>query len=162
MNDLAKRIKERREELGLSQTQLAFKLGYKSRSSINKIEKGENDIPPSKIKWFAEVLNISPAELMGWDNAELKRIVDNAIKESKEQKPIIEMFKIIGFEINQIISVTPPERVEDYHKYVGKYDIEYDGNIYSITAEEFENLYNDIKSYMRFKILELKEKHIND
>ena len=49
MLELFKRIKSRREELGLTQDELARKLGYKSRSSIQKIEKGENDIPQSKI-----------------------------------------------------------------------------------------------------------------
>ena len=34
------RIKLRREELGMSQQELAYKLGYKSRSTINKIELG--------------------------------------------------------------------------------------------------------------------------
>ena len=45
MHMFYERIRRRREELGLSQDELAKKLGYKSRSSINKIEKGENDIP---------------------------------------------------------------------------------------------------------------------
>ena len=35
--ELYKRIKARREELGMSQEELATKLGYKSRSTINKI-----------------------------------------------------------------------------------------------------------------------------
>ena len=68
MLELYKRIRRRREELGLSQDELAKKLGYKSRSSINKIEKGENDIPQSKIVAFAEALDTTPEYLMGWDN----------------------------------------------------------------------------------------------
>ena len=40
--ELYKRIKARREELGMSQEELATKLGYKSRSTINKIEMGKN------------------------------------------------------------------------------------------------------------------------
>ena len=36
--DIGERIKLRREELNLSQDELAKKVGYKSRSSINKIE----------------------------------------------------------------------------------------------------------------------------
>ena len=35
---IGERIKYRREQLGLSQDELARRLGYKSRSSINKIE----------------------------------------------------------------------------------------------------------------------------
>lgn len=66
--ELYKRIKKRREELGLSQEELAHRMGYKSRSSINKIELGLNDIPQSKIVEFAKALDISPAALMGFDD----------------------------------------------------------------------------------------------
>ena len=48
MMELYENIKHRREELGLSQQDLADMLGYKSRSTIAKIEAGENDIPQSK------------------------------------------------------------------------------------------------------------------
>lgn len=41
----------------------------KSRSSIQKIEKGENDIPQSKIKAFAVALNTTPEYLMGWTSS---------------------------------------------------------------------------------------------
>ena len=61
------RIKEKREELGLSQEELAILLGYKSRSTISKIESGKNDIPQSKVKDFARALNTAPSYLMGWD-----------------------------------------------------------------------------------------------
>ncbi len=63
---LYENIRRRREELGISQEELANMLGYKSRSSINKIEKGINDIPQSKIVEFARALRITPEELMGW------------------------------------------------------------------------------------------------
>lgn len=68
MLDLYKRIKSRREELGISQEELSRRLNYKSRSSINKVEKGINDIPQSKIKDFATALNTTPEYLMGWTN----------------------------------------------------------------------------------------------
>ena len=41
--DLGYIVKERRESLGMSQEDLAFKMGYKNRSSINKIENGKRD-----------------------------------------------------------------------------------------------------------------------
>jgi len=68
---IGQKIKLRREELKMSQAQLARKLNYKSRSSINKIELGYNDITQSKVVEFAEALRTSPAFLMGWeeDNA---------------------------------------------------------------------------------------------
>ena len=60
------RIRIRREKLNMSQEKLAFKLGYKSRSSINKIELGERELPQSKIKAIADALNTTPAYIMGW------------------------------------------------------------------------------------------------
>ena len=69
MLEIYKRMRARREELGISQEELAKRMGYKSRSSINKIEKGENDIPQSKIVAFAQALRTTPAALMGWEQS---------------------------------------------------------------------------------------------
>ena len=44
-------------ELGISQQELADLLGYRSRSTITKIEAGENGIPKNKIRKFAAVLD---------------------------------------------------------------------------------------------------------
>ena len=63
------RVKARRIELGWTQEELAEKMGYKSKSSINKIELGINDVTQSKIIKFAEVMNTSVEYLMGWDEA---------------------------------------------------------------------------------------------
>lgn len=61
-------IKKRREELGMSQEELAFKAGYKSRSSINKIEVDGRGLPQSKIMAIASALKTTPAYLMGWES----------------------------------------------------------------------------------------------
>lgn len=61
------KIRARREELGMTQDELAKILGYKSRSTIAKIEKGENDITQSKIIAFAQALKTTPGDLMGSD-----------------------------------------------------------------------------------------------
>lgn len=66
IRDIGLRIKSRREELGMSQQELATRVGYKSRSSINKIELGKNDIPQSAIQKIAQALNCTPGFLMGW------------------------------------------------------------------------------------------------
>lgn len=65
--ELADRVRIRREELGLNQTELARKMGYKSRVSINKIEKGR-PISQKLIVRLAEALDVSPSYLMGWDD----------------------------------------------------------------------------------------------
>lgn len=64
------KIKNRRIELGYSQDELARLMGYKSRSTINKIESGQVDIARTKIAKFAEVLKVPPSYLMGWDDDE--------------------------------------------------------------------------------------------
>lgn len=70
MLQLYKNIKSRRTELKMSQDTLAELTGYKDRSSIAKIEKGEVDLAESKIREFAKALKVSPQELMGWDEVE--------------------------------------------------------------------------------------------
>lgn len=60
-------IKERRNKLNLTQTELANKLGYADKSMIAKIEKGQIDLPQSKIFAFAKALETTPSALMGLD-----------------------------------------------------------------------------------------------
>ena len=64
--DLGTRVRQRREELGLSQEDLALRMGYSSRTSINKIENGR---PCSQkiISRLAEALGVGIPYLMGWD-----------------------------------------------------------------------------------------------
>lgn len=56
---LSENIKLRRLQLGLSQQELADKLGYRNRSTITKIEAGENSVPDSKLARFASALDTS-------------------------------------------------------------------------------------------------------
>lgn len=76
MNVLGERIRQRREELGMTQTELAERMGYKSRSSINKIENGTNDIVQSKVEKFAKVLDTSIGFLMGWDKMPVVHVAE--------------------------------------------------------------------------------------
>lgn len=64
MTNLYENIRKRREQLGLTQGELAEMLGYKSRSTIAKIESGENDLTQSKIVEFAKALRVSTYDLM--------------------------------------------------------------------------------------------------
>lgn len=63
--NVGERIKQRRLELNLSQEELAKKVGYKSRSSINKIELSR-DLPLRKVELMAKALDTTPSDLMGW------------------------------------------------------------------------------------------------
>jgi transcriptional regulator with XRE-family HTH domain len=64
--ELADRVRCRREALGLTQDDLAKRMGYKSRVSINKIENGR-PVSQKIIARLAEALNVSIPYLMGWD-----------------------------------------------------------------------------------------------
>lgn len=63
--DLSSRIRQRREQLSLSQEELAARMGYRSKSSITKLEKGINDLPRAKLEELAAALDTTPAWLMG-------------------------------------------------------------------------------------------------
>ncbi len=67
---LGDRIRLRREELRMSQEELATRLGYKSRSTIAKIESGENDLTQSKIVAFAEALSTTARWLLDYDDSD--------------------------------------------------------------------------------------------
>lgn len=92
--EIGQRIKQRREELNMTQDELANKVGYKSRSSVNKIEIDGRGLPQKKIVAFANALETTPAYLMGWednlttDNAELT-------VELMTRKDCIEVVKIL-------------------------------------------------------------------
>lgn len=64
--EIGNRIRKLREEKDWSQDELASRLGYKSRSSINKIELGQRNLTQSKIKAIADALGTTPAYIMGW------------------------------------------------------------------------------------------------
>ena len=64
---IGQRVKLRREELGLSQEELAKRIGYKSKTSINKIELDFRNLTQSKIKAIADALDTTPSYIMGWD-----------------------------------------------------------------------------------------------
>lgn len=72
------RIKQRRELLGMSQEELAIRLGYKSRSSINKIERDASGLPQSKILAIATALGTTPDYLLGWEDDSLHLVISSS------------------------------------------------------------------------------------
>lgn len=104
MSNIGQRIMIRRKELQLTQEELAAKMGYKSKSTINKIELGINDIPQSKIVKFAEVLDTTIAYLMGWE-------------EDKKNKPAIMIDELKDFsesklELMDFVKSVPEDKAE--------------------------------------------------
>ena len=83
-------IKKRREELNLTQEELADLLNYKSKSTINKIEKNINDIPFAKLEEFAKVLKVDLTYLLGWDIENSKQKAQSITKATRDIEPTIE------------------------------------------------------------------------
>ncbi len=67
MDTLAERIKNHKLELCMSQDELARIMGYKSRSSINKLETSRQDIPRRKIQQLAQALQTTLEYILGWN-----------------------------------------------------------------------------------------------
>ena len=67
LSTIGGRIRTLRLDRGMSQDELAKKSGYGSRSTINKIELGINDIPQSKIKAIAKALDVSVSQILCCD-----------------------------------------------------------------------------------------------
>lgn len=65
------RIKQRREELNMRQTELA-KRAKISKQTLYKYERDIiTNIPSDKLQRIADALDIEPSYLMGWDDVEI-------------------------------------------------------------------------------------------
>lgn len=111
---IGERIKYRREQLGLSQDELARRLGYKSRSSINKIENDASGLPQSKIVAIANALHTTPAYIMGWEETQKKNdaLTDIVVKLRTDN----EFFSLV-----EGISQLTPEQMESIKQVVNVY-----------------------------------------
>lgn len=84
LTDVGQRIRARRLELHLSQDELAKLAGYKSRSSINKIEQGKTDIPQTKIRDIAAALSTTVAYIIGSEpNVSISSTASASIKKKE-------------------------------------------------------------------------------
>ena len=87
--EIGEKIKQRRLEIGMSQRELAWKMGYSDNSTLNRIEKGTVDVSQAKIVQFAKVLNCSIAYLMDWEEDE-KIATDKNLTDG--EKLLLELF----------------------------------------------------------------------
>lgn len=82
-------IKKRRKDLKMSQQHLADVMGYKTRSTIAKIESGENDVSQRKLQKFAAVLNTTVEFLISGSAASPEsKMFNSSISNSGARKNI--------------------------------------------------------------------------
>lgn len=142
--ELYKRIRQRREELEMTQDELANLMGYKSRSSINKIELGKSDIPQSKIKAFATALKTTPEFLMGLNENEQIQYVYNNMK----QHIMLDIHSTLGYEPYKLLKIYDQLPKEQQVSMIDNADFlakRYIGDDFHIeTEEEMDNyLFNN-------------------
>lgn len=82
-------IRQLRKQLGLTQQELALKVGYTDRSTIAKIESGTVDLSQSKIATFAAVLGVTPAQLMGIEEKPTAIESDELLRQTDEVKELL-------------------------------------------------------------------------
>ena len=88
LDEIGKRIKDRREELLYTQEELAKRLDYNSKASISRIESGKQNLTQTKISAIAEALKTSPAYLMGCVDKEGNYIDDTDRDAKASPNPI--------------------------------------------------------------------------
>lgn len=87
--EMNQRIKERRLALNMTQEELAHKLGMQ-KSAIAKYESGRvENIKRSVLAKMAELLECSPAYLMGWDDEQPLPQFSNIFPVSKKRIPFL-------------------------------------------------------------------------
>ena len=87
--EMNQRIKERRLALNMTQEELAHKLGMQ-KSAIAKYESGRvENIKRSVLAKMAELLECSPAYLMGWDDEQPLPQFSNIFPISKKRIPFL-------------------------------------------------------------------------
>jgi transcriptional regulator with XRE-family HTH domain len=83
--DFGERVKKRREELKLSQTELASKVGLTSAAAISLIEKGDRKPSFDLLSKLADALEVTTDFLMGRDSTNDKLQI--AFRGAGELKP---------------------------------------------------------------------------
>ena len=96
MDKIGDRIKQRRQEIGLTQDEMAKRMGYKTRSSICKIENSDN-MPLSKITRIARVLDCDEMYLMGLE------LTSHNAKISDEEQAVIDKYRYSSEEIRSAV-----------------------------------------------------------
>lgn len=109
MTTIGDRIKARRIELDMSQDELARLVGYKSRSSINKIESDGRLLPQRKIMEIANALNTTPAYIMGWEEVPSAHPFPTVLQPAKYRK-----YKVLG----NIACGSPIDAVQEEGEYL--------------------------------------------
>lgn len=88
---LGEKIKKFRKNKGMTQIELAEKVGYTNRSTITHIEKGLIDIPTEKLHLIAKALGVNISDLLEDNKPKINNdtyFIDTSFLNSEEQKEL--------------------------------------------------------------------------
>lgn len=126
--NIGDRVRLLREKKGMTQEELATQLGYKSKSSVTHIERGR-DIPRSMVVKLADILDTTPAYLMGWEDKSVSQ--GEKIRLLREQMSLSQSDLALktGYPLESIIKYENDERkISDTvrHKFIEALQIDED------------------------------------
>lgn len=142
------RIRQRRIELNMSQEELAQKMGYKTRSAINKIETGRRNINQSQLENFAEALQTTVAYLQGYisnstiQTIDLNKIIERANELREKANWAKQIMDGVGFldipddMLSTEITLADQELINTVHLICGMSDLEINEAILSGKLKE--------------------------
>ncbi len=82
------RIRERRLELGMTQDELADKVGFKTKGSVCKLETGDRSIPIGRLRRLAEALETSVDYLIGNETSKIGNTHESYHLKKESNEPI--------------------------------------------------------------------------
>lgn len=90
--EVGDRIRLKREEMGLTQKELALKVGYTTRAAISKIECDAGSTSIDRVIKIAEALRVTPGYLLGWEDEYGNLLEDapaNVLPVKKKSFPVL-------------------------------------------------------------------------
>jgi transcriptional regulator with XRE-family HTH domain len=158
--NVGKRIQDRRKELNMSVDELAKRLN-KNRTTVYRYEKGDiENLPLGTLRPLAEILETTPAYLMGWidDFSMYTEATEKGDDKERDMRP--EDCRIYDSEENQLSAettdvtsgccgISPASIIECFNRWVAN------SNNVKFTDEEHAKIIN----YMEF-LMDIMQRHL--
>lgn len=100
--DIGKRLRMCRRDADMTQEELAEKLGYTSRTSISRVEKGEAEMPLSKLARCADIFGVELSVLVYGESREpdtIEKKIGARIRQARKSADLtqMELAKKLGY-----------------------------------------------------------------
>lgn len=103
---VGQRIKQKRIELGLTQEELAERMGYSGKSSVCAAETSGDNITTTKVQKFADALGVTQKYLMYGEEDTDHQVVDQIIERrapSVQDRVLLELYHNVSPEIRSMV-----------------------------------------------------------